>query len=117
MKKMKLNVLVMSGLCVTGLLASGTVLAFDADEAQALAKKEGCFKCHALDKKKEAKSLNDISKSLKGKSDAEAKLLHHLTVPEMVKFEDGKEEEHKILKTKDKAAIKNLTDWILSLAK
>jgi cytochrome c len=35
----------------------------------------------------------------------------------MVKFEDGKEEEHKVLKTKDKAAIKNLTDWILSLAK
>jgi hypothetical protein len=30
----------------------------------------------------------------------------------MVKFEDGKEEEHKVLKTKDKAEIKNLTDWI-----
>ena len=48
---------------------------------------------------------------------AEAKLLHHLTSGEMVKFEDGKEEEHKIIKTKDKAEIKNLTDWILSLGK
>ena len=54
---------------------------------------------------------------MKGKPNAEAKLLHHLTSAEMVKFEDGKEEEHKVLKTKDKDAIKNLTDWILSLAK
>ena len=70
-----------------------------------------------MDKKKEAKSLTEISKSLKGKADAEAKLLHHLTSGEMVKFDDGKEEEHKVIKTKDKAAIKNLTDWILSLGK
>ncbi len=117
MNKLKLHAVMMSGLCATGLLVSSAALAFDADEAQALAKKEGCFKCHALDKKKEAKSLTDISKALKGKPNAEAKLLHHLTEPEMVKFEDGKEEEHKVLKTKDKAAIKNLTDWILSLAK
>ena len=106
-----------SGLCASGLLLSANALAFDADEAQALAKKEGCLKCHAVDKKKEAKSLTEISKSLKGKSDAEAKLLHHLTSGEMVKFDDGKEEEHKVIKTKDKAAIKNLTDWILSLGK
>lgn len=114
-----LQTLVLGGLCSTGLFLSAQVhaQAVDADAAQALAKKEGCLKCHALDKKKEAKSLTDISKSLKGKADAEAKLVHHLTSAEMVKFDDGKEEEHKVLKTKDKAAIKNLTDWILSLAK
>jgi len=112
-----LHTLVVAGLCSTGLLMSAQALALDAEEAQALAKKEGCLKCHALDKKKEAKSLIEISKSLKGKPNAEAKLLHHLTSAEMVKFEDGKEEEHKVLKTKDKDAIKNLTDWILSLAK
>lgn len=107
----------LSGLCVAGLLMSADALALDADAAQALAKKEGCTKCHAVDKKKEAKSLTEISKSLKGKSDAEAKLLHHLTSGEMVKFDDGKEEEHKVLKTKDKAEIQNLIAWILSLAK
>lgn len=114
-----LHTLVLAGLCSTGLLLSVPAQAqtVDAEAAQALAKKEGCLKCHAVDKKKEAKSLTDISKSLKGKPNAEAKLLHHLTTVEMVKFEDGKEEEHKVLKTKDKAAIKNLTDWILSLAK
>lgn len=117
--KSTLHTLVLASLCSTGLFlsAQAQAQAFDADAAQALAKKEGCLKCHALDKKKEAKSLTDISKSLKGKPNAEAKLLHHLTSAEMVKFEDGKEEEHKVLKTKDKAAIKNLTDWILSLAK
>ncbi len=114
-----LHTLVLASLCSTGLIlsASAQAQAIDAEAAQALAKKEGCLKCHALDKKKEAKSLTEISKSLKGKANAEAKLLHHLTSAEMVKFEDGKEEEHKVLKTKDKAAIKNLTDWILSLAK
>lgn len=115
--KFKLTAVLMSGLCASGLMLSAPAFAFDADAAQALAKKEGCTKCHAVDKKKEAKSLTEISKSLKGKSDAEAKLLHHLTSGDKVKFEDGKEEEHKILKTKDKAEIKNLTDWILSLAK
>lgn len=114
-----LRTLILAGLCSSGffLSASAHAQAVDADAAQALAKKEGCLKCHAVDKKKEAKSLIEISKSLKGKADAETKLVHHLTSGEMVKFEDGKEEEHKILKTKDKAAIKNLTDWILSLAK
>lgn len=115
--KSKIVAGLIAGVCASGLLLSAPAFAFDADEAQALAKKEGCTKCHAVDKKKEAKSLIEISKSLKGKPDAEAKLLHHLTSGEMVKFEDGKEEEHKVLKTKDKAAIKNLTDWILSLGK
>ena len=115
--KFRFTEAVISGAFVSGLLLSANAMAFDADAAQALAKKEGCTKCHAVDKKKEAKSLTEISKSLKGKADAEAKLLNHLTSGEKVKFEDGKEEEHKIIKTKDKAEIKNLTDWILSLGK
>ena len=114
---MKIRTVCLASAALATALSAGSALAFDADAAQALAKKEGCTKCHAVDKKKEAKSLTEISKSLKGKADAEAKLLHHLTSGEMVKFEDGKEEEHKIIKTKDKAEIKNLTDWILSLGK
>jgi cytochrome c len=115
--KAKVITAMISGACAAGLFMSTGAFAFDADEAQALAKKEGCLKCHAVDKKKEAKSLTEIAKSLNKKPDAEAKLVHHLTSGEKVKFEDGKEEEHKIIKTKDKAAIKNMTDWILSLGK
>lgn len=97
------------------LLFSPLATALDADAAQALAKKEGCFKCHAIDKKKEAKSLKEIGSKYRGKADAEAKILHHITAGEKVKMEDGTEEDHKIIKTKDKAEQKNLIEWILSL--
>ena len=97
------------------LLLSPVAIAADADAAHALAKKEGCLKCHAVDKKKEAKSLKEISAKFKGKADAEEKILHHITSGEKVKLEDGTEEEHKIIKTKDKGEISNLIAWILSL--
>ena len=97
------------------LLLSPMASAADAVAAEALAKKEGCLKCHAVDKKKEAKSLKDISKQFAGKPDAEAKILHHLTSGEKVKLDDGTEEEHKMIKSKDKAEISNMINWILSL--
>jgi cytochrome c len=103
-------------LSLTGALVLSTpALAADAAAAEALAKKEGCLKCHAVDKKKEATSLKDIAKKYAGKSDAEAKILHQITAGEKVKFEDGSEESHKVIKTKDKAEISNLINWILSL--
>ena len=109
---------------ITGLLSLSASLIFsplasaaDAVAAEAMAKKEGCLKCHAVDKKKEAKSLKEISKKFAGKPDAEAKILHQITSGEKVKFDDGTEEEHKIIKTKDKAEINNMIAWILSLGK
>ena len=106
-------------LSVTGLTAalvfSPLASAADAAAAQALAKKEGCLKCHAVDKKKDAASLKDIAKKFAGKPDAEARILAQITTGQKVKLEDGTEEEHKMLKTKDKAEIDNLIAWILSL--
>ncbi len=106
-------------LSVTGLLAalvfSPLASAADAAAAQALAKKEGCLKCHAVDKKKDASSLKDIAKKFAGKPDGEAKIFAQITTGAKVKLEDGTEEEHKMLKTKDKAEIDNLIAWILSL--
>ena len=104
------------------LLALGTALAlgsplaqaFDADEAQALAKKSGCTKCHAADKDKKGPSMAKISAKYKGKADAEEKVILNMTTTPKVKFEDGTEEEHKAVKSDDKAAIKNLAQWILS---
>ncbi|WP_374403524.1 c-type cytochrome [Niveibacterium sp.] len=108
--------LIVGAFSLFGALALAPVAhAADAAAAQALAKKEGCLKCHAIDKKKEAKSFTDIGKKYAGKADAEAKLLHHITSGEKVKMEDGTEEDHKIIKTKDAAEQKNLIDWILSL--
>lgn len=101
---------------VTGLLFSSHAMsAVDATAAEALAKKEGCLKCHGVDKAKEAKSLTELSGKIKSKSDA--KILEHLTTGPKVKLEDGTEQDHKILKTKDKGDIDNLIAWIRSLAK
>jgi cytochrome c len=98
---------------VAGLAANA--LAADEEAARTLARQNNCFKCHAVDKKKEAPAWRDVAAKYKGKPDAEAKLTHHVTSGEKVKFEDGHEEDHKIIKTTDQAQIKNLVDWILSL--
>lgn len=89
----------------------------EAKTAQALAKKEGCLKCHDVTEKKEAKTLTEISKKWKTKPDAEEQILHHITSGEKVKLDDGTSEEHKIIKTKDKGEIQNLINWIRSIAK
>ena len=103
------------GLVAALLLSPLASAAPDAAAAQALAKKEGCLKCHAIDKKKEGTPLKEISAKYKGKADAQAKVLHHITAGEKVKFADGTEEDHKVIKTKDKAELSNLIAWILSL--
>ena len=85
----------------------------DADAAQALAKKSGCLKCHAIDKKKNAPSYKEVAAKYKGKSDAEDMLFKHATTNPKVKV-DGKEETHDSPKTKDEKEIRNLVRWILS---
>ena len=103
--------------------AVGAALAFateasavDADAAQRLARQSNCFKCHAVDKKKEGPAYKDVAAKWKAKpaAEAHARLVQHITSGEKVKFEDGHEEDHAIVKTKDKAQIDNLVDWILS---
>jgi cytochrome c len=96
------------------LLSTSTLAAVDADAAVALAKKSDCLKCHAIDKDKKASSYKKISQSWKGKPDAVAKLVDAITKGPKVKMKDGTEEEHKIIETKDPAALKNLAEWILS---
>ena len=92
----------------------GSAAAVDADAAQRLARQSNCLKCHAVDKKKEGPAFKDVAAKYKGKPDAHAKLVHHITSGERVKFDDGHEEEHAIVKTKDQGQIDNLVDWILA---
>ena len=76
-------------------------------------KKSNCFKCHAIDKKKDGPSFRETAAKYKGKADAEEKLYVHLTTNPKVKV-DGKEESHDSLKTKDDAQIREVIKWILS---
>ena len=108
------SILSAAGLCVA-LVFSPLAGAADAAAAQALAKKEGCLKCHAVDKKKDSASIKDIAKKFAGKPDGEDKVLSQITTGAKVKLEDGTEEENKMLKTKDKAEVDNLITCILSL--
>jgi len=86
----------------------------NADAANALAKKNDCFKCHAIDKTKKGPSYKKVAAKYKGKADGEEKLIKNFTTGPKVKLEDGTEEEHKIIDTKDAKELKNLAQWILS---
>ena len=88
--------------------------AVDAEAAKALAKKNDCFKCHAVDKTKKGPSIKKIAAKYKGKADGQEKGIKNITTVHEVKLEDGTKEEHKVIDTKDQAAIKNLVDWMLS---
>ena len=103
--------------CAVLLLATHVVQAadFDVEAAKALADDNECSKCHSIDKTKKGPSYKKIAAKYKGKADADAKLIKHLTSGLKVKLEDGSEEDHKIIETKDEAQIKNLIHWILSL--
>jgi cytochrome c len=97
------------------LLAPSRATAADAAAAQALARQNNCFKCHAIDKKKDAPAWKDVAAKYKNDKDAEAKLVKHLTTGPKVKFEDGHTEDHPIIKAKTPDDTKNVVDWILTL--
>ena len=107
---------ILASLMVAGglMTASFAYAAVDADAAQALLKKNDCFKCHAIDKKKDGTPYKEVAKKYKGKADAEDKLTKHITLEPEVEI-DGKKEKHKAIKSKDPAEIKNAVQWILSL--
>jgi cytochrome c len=97
------------------LLSGSAVAAVDEDGAKALAKKNDCFKCHAIDKTKKGPSLKKIAAKYKGKeAEGMEKMNKNVTTGPKVKLEDGSEEDHKIIEVKDPAELKNLLQWILA---
>jgi len=95
-------------------LSLPAMAAVDADAAIKLNKDSGCTKCHSVDKAKKGPAYQKTAAKFKGKADAEAKLTEILTKSPKVKMEDGTEEEHKVVATKDAAQVKNLVQWILA---
>jgi len=91
--------------------------AIDADAAKTLAKRNNCFKCHAVDKEKDGPAYKTIAEKYRDDAGAEDKLVKHITSGGLAVFPDGHEEEHKIAKTipaNDAEQIKNLVQWVLS---
>ena len=87
--------------------------AADADAATKAMKDNGCTKCHSVDKDKKGPSFKKTAAAMKGKADAEAKLVTFLTTGPKVKMDDGTQEEHKAVKG-DPAQVKNLVQFILA---
>lgn len=107
----------LSMLCTLILMffTTNALAAVDVDAANSLAKRNNCFKCHAVDKTKVGPSFKHVAELLSSDREAEAKLVTHLTTGPMVKLQGGIEMNHEIIDTQDQAEIKNLADWILSL--
>ncbi len=100
---------------LTSLFSLSAHAEVNVDAAKALAKENGCFRCHGTDKDKDGPAWNKVSAKYKGDAKAIDKLLEHLSSGKNVKFADGHEEAHKILKTEDPKDAKNLVEFILSL--
>jgi cytochrome c len=86
----------------------------DEDAAEAVARREDCFKCHAIEKKKDGPPFKKIASKYKTKPDAEKLLAEHLKSGPWVTLPNGDEEEHRVIKSKDEKELANLVRWILS---
>lgn len=102
-------------LLLVTLLSPAWSFAADATAADTLLQDSKCFKCHAVQKKKDGPAYRDVAAKFRGDAEAEKKLIHHVTSGEKVKFADGHTEDHKKVKTTNMDEIKNLVGWIQSL--
>src|SRR4029453_2931485 len=64
----KMKTVVMAAVIAAGLVAMGTA---NAQDGAALAQKDGCMTCHAVDPKKMGPCCKDAAAKLKGKSEAD----------------------------------------------
>ena len=101
-------------LCFAFMALTSAHAAVDAAAAEELMEANKCFKCHAVAKNGKGPSLKKIAAKYKGKPEGEEKAINNMTSGNKVKLDDGTEEEHKIIKTRDPAKLKNVAQWILS---
>jgi cytochrome c len=100
---------------VLWILALPVAAPVDVPAAETLARQSNCLKCHAVDVKKVGPAWKDVAAKYLGSVGAEDKLYKHVTTGRKAKFDDGHEEAHPIVKTRDPDRINNLVNWILSL--
>ena len=108
------QILVPVAMAALAAASTSAMAAVDADAAQALFKKNDCTKCHSVDKAKKGPALKKVAATYKGKADAQASIIKAITTGPKVKMDDGSQEDHKVIDTKDQAALKNIADWILA---
>jgi cytochrome c len=108
-----INTLLTVALLSLGLAGSASA-AMDDETAKVILKRNDCTKCHAVDKTKKGPAYKKVAAKYKGKPEGEQKAIDNMTKGYKVKLEDGTEEDHKIIDTKDPAELKGLAQWILA---
>ena len=109
-----MNKLNMTLVAITSLaLTSSAAFALDDAAREALMKDSKCFKCHAVDKKKDGPTFKETAAKYKGKADGEKKVSDAITTGPKVKI-DGNEEAHVKIKSTNDADIKAVVTWILA---
>ena len=107
--------------CGAAALAAGVACApraaaaLDVLAAQRLARQSDCLDCHSVYQKKIGPAWKDVAAKYHGEPGAKQRLYLHVTTGRKAKFDDGHEEPHPIVKTRDPDRINNLVNWILSL--
>ena len=95
-----------AGLCLTA--PAGAQV-----DAEAVFKENDCHKCHHPSKAKKGPAVAKIAAKYKDKKLDEKEAIKHMTQGQKVKLEDGTEEEHKIIDTKDVKVQSAVARWML----
>jgi cytochrome c len=98
---------------VAGLCLSAPAMSADID-AEAVFKENDCHKCHHATKAKKGPALAKIAAKYKEKKLDEKEAIKHMTAGKKVKLEDGTEEEHKVIDTKDVNVQMAVAKWMLN---
>ena len=83
-------------------------------EIQRMARKNDCFKCHAVKREKDGPSWHQVAEKYRDKPEAKQKLYTHLTTAPLIELK-GDPEIHKQVEDLSDAEIEALIDWILTL--
>jgi cytochrome c len=101
------------------LLASAFALALvsstpaAASDPEALMKRSGCFKCHAVDREKLGPAYREVAARYRASPDAEQRIFVHLTTNPVIRI-DGQEERHMAMPKATEAEVRAVAAWILS---
>ncbi len=83
-------------------------------DAETVFKENDCHKCHHATKAKKGPSLAKIAAKYKEKKLDEKEAIKHMTAGKKVKLDDGTEEDHKVIDTKDVNVQTAVGKWMLN---
>lgn len=83
-------------------------------DAEEIFKENDCHKCHHATQAKKGPSLAKIATKYKEKKLDEKEAIKHMTSGLKVKLDDGTQEDHKIIDTKDIKVQTAVAKWMLN---